>query len=131
MKKTKQRVAGIAASAMVASAAIVTPMAVSAATPSSMTASRPRVAGYTIRVERQKAIATVLGTTPDQLEQTLKDTTLKQLIAQKGLSNKDFAQKVRAEVTQELKALGYSDEQINGSLKGGKGGLKKHHGDLD
>jgi hypothetical protein len=76
------------------------------------TTSSTHISRYAHSETRLNAEAIVLGTTPTNLENTLKTTTLKQLLASKGLTAKQFHSQVKAEVTKELKADGYTTAQI-------------------
>jgi len=66
--------------------------------------------------------------TTDQLIATLKTTSMKDLISQKGLSKDAFKQQVQAEVINELKAQGYSSDQLTNFQNKDHG--KKHHKDI-
>lgn len=62
--------------------------------------------------EKQDAVAAVLNTTAANVQQAHKDHTFKQLIQNAGLTNKTFAEKVKAQLTADLEAKGYSQDQI-------------------
>ena len=71
-----------------------------------------KIAREVIQSDRLDAQAKVLGMTKDQLVSSLKSTTMKDLISQKGLTKDAFKQQVQSEVINELKAQGYSSDQI-------------------
>ena len=71
-----------------------------------------RIAREVIQSDRINAQAKVLGMTTDQLLSSLKTTSLKDLLNQKGLARDAFKQQVQAEVINELKNQGYSPEQL-------------------
>lgn len=84
------------------------------------------IARYTVRTERTNAMAQVLNTTPPQLEITLKSKTLPQVIKSDGLTKSTFRQKLKAQLSSDLSALGYSQAQINAAINhSGKHG-KRH-----
>ena len=87
-----------------------------------------KIAREVIQSDRLNAQAKVLGMTTDQLIATLKTTSMKDLISQKGLSKDAFKQQVQAEVINELKAQGYSSDQLTNFQNKDHG--KKHHKDI-
>ena len=87
-----------------------------------------KIAREVIQSDRLDAQAKVLGMTKDQLVSSLKSTTMKDLISQKGLTKDAFKQQVQSEVINELKAQGYSSDQITNLQNKDHG--KKHHKDI-
>ena len=87
-----------------------------------------KIAREVIQSDRLDAQAKVLGMTKDQLVSSLKSTTMKDLISQKGLTKDAFKQQVQSEVINELKAQGYSSDQITNFQNKDHG--KKHHKDI-
>jgi len=71
-----------------------------------------RIAREVIQSDIINAQAKVLGMTTDQLLSSLKTTSLKDLLNQKGLARDAFKQQVQTEVINELKNQGYSPEQL-------------------
>ena len=71
-----------------------------------------RISRYVIVSDRKDAQASVLGLTRAQLIDRLKTTTLKQLVANKGLTQDDFMSQVKATVATELANQGYTSAQI-------------------
>ena len=87
-----------------------------------------KIAREVIQSDRLDAQAKVLGMTKDQLVSSLKSTTMKDLISQKGLTKDAFKQQVQSEVINELKSQGYSSDQITNFQNKDHG--KKHHKDI-
>lgn len=69
------------------------------------------------RQERLDAEAKVLNTTTDNIEAAHKNHTFKQLLSQAGLTHKTFMQKMKDQLTSDLEAKGYSQEQITIALQ--------------
>lgn len=67
--------------------------------------------------ERQDAVAEVLNTTPTNVQAAHKNHTLHQLISQAGLTKQTFDQKVKDQLTADLEAKGYSQDQITIALQ--------------
>jgi hypothetical protein len=101
-------------SAAVVSLAGVGSLAVASA--DSTTSSQNRLPSYTMREDRLTAQAEVLGTTPSNLETTLKTETMKQLLASKNLTAAEFHADVKAQLTKDLEAQGYSSTQVTKAL---------------
>ena len=87
-----------------------------------------KIAREVIQSDRLDAQEKVLGMTKDQLVSSLKSTTMKDLISQKGLTKDAFKQQVQSEVINELKSQGYSSDQITNFQNKDHG--KKHHKDI-
>ena len=71
-----------------------------------------RISRYVIVSDRKDAQASVLGLTRAQLIDRLKTTTLKQLVANKGLTQDEFMSQVKATVATVLANQGYTSAQI-------------------
>lgn len=69
------------------------------------------------RQERLDAVAEVLNTSTSNVQTARHDHTLKQLITNAGLTKKTFDQKVKAQLTSDLEAKGYSQSQITIALQ--------------
>jgi hypothetical protein len=64
------------------------------------------------RQERLDAVADVLDTTTTNVQAAHKDKTFTTLVSKAGLTKETFAAKVKAELTTDLEAKGYSQDQI-------------------
>lgn len=69
------------------------------------------------RTERQVAAAAVLNTTTANIQAAHHNHTFKQLLQQNNLSPKSYAQKLKAELTKDLEAKGYSQQQVTIALQ--------------
>lgn len=67
--------------------------------------------------DRQEAVAQVLGTTTANVKTAHTNKTMKQLIANAGLQRKTFNQKVKAQLTTDLEAQGYTQDQVTIALQ--------------
>jgi hypothetical protein len=85
-----------------------------AATPpmKSTTIGTSGISRTTFKQDRLEAVAQVLNTSTTAVQTAHKDKTFAQLIADADLTKKTFAQKVKAELTSELEAQGYSQDQV-------------------
>lgn len=62
--------------------------------------------------DRLEAVAQVLGTSTANVQSARKNHTLSQLVSGAGLTKQSFTQKVKSQLTTELKAQGYSQDQV-------------------
>ncbi|MDB5184284.1 MAG: hypothetical protein JWN38_92 [Candidatus Saccharibacteria bacterium] len=110
--------------ASLAALAVSTAGVVDAATitPSTTTNTTKTVGSSTIprdvfRAQRLSAEATILNTTPSAIQTARKDKSFEQLLTKAGLTHKTFRAKVKAQLTTNLKAKGYSQDQITIALQ--------------
>jgi SOS response regulatory protein OraA/RecX len=108
---------GLAAGGAAASLVVAN---VHAATSTSPTTSRQGIARYTVKSDRLAAEAEVLGMSTADLQNALKTQTMKQVLAGKGLTRQQFADKVKTRLQSDLAAQGYSQDQINRALSHAK-----------
>jgi|GEM_PF-2429582 len=69
------------------------------------------------QTERLDAVAKVLNTSPSNIQTAHKDKTISQLIKSAGLTKETFHEKVKAQLTADLQAQGYSQSQITIALQ--------------
>jgi hypothetical protein len=67
--------------------------------------------------ERLDAVAEVLNTTTANVQAAHKNKTFATLLTNAGLTKKTFAEKVKAELTTDLEAQGYSSDQVTIALQ--------------
>jgi hypothetical protein len=67
--------------------------------------------------ERLDAVSQVLNTTTTSVQTARKDKTLSELISNAGLTKKTFDQKVKTQLTSDLEAKGYSQDQVTIALQ--------------
>ena len=89
----------------------------SAATPSNGDVGKSDIPRSVFRQERLDAVAQVLDTSTTNVQNAHKDKTLSSLISSAGLSKKTFAQKVKTQLTSDLEAKGYSQDQVTIALQ--------------
>jgi uncharacterized membrane protein YqiK len=120
MIKTRYVLASLAGTAAITLGAIG---AVSADTPnnSSGNIGNSGILRTTFRQDRLNAVAQVLNTTTANIKTAHSNKDLEQLISNSGLTRKTFREKVKSNVTSELKAQGYTQSQITAAFQ------HKHH----
>ncbi|HEX4774076.1 MAG TPA: hypothetical protein VH234_00995 [Candidatus Saccharimonadales bacterium] len=89
----------------------------SADSPASTTQSSTLIARSVVRSDKLQAMAGALNLTTAQVQTDLKTHNLKQVIANAGLTQATFRQKVQAQLTSELQGQGYSQTQIDNALQ--------------
>ncbi len=114
MKKFSLITASVAGTAVMAVAGFGV---ASAATTSNGNVGTSGIPRATFRQERQDAVAQVLGTTTANVQAAHKAKTMDDLISKAGLTKQTFAQKVKAQLTTDLTAKGYSQDQITIALQ--------------
>ncbi len=129
MKKSLLVTASLLGSGIIAATSIGVVAAAPNSTANVGTSGIPRTV---FQQEKQDAVAEVLNTTTANVQAARKDHTLKQLISNAGLTPKTFAQKVKTQLTTDLEAKGYSQEQVTIALQHKQIGrlhhkIKAHH----
>lgn len=71
----------------------------------------------TFKQDMLSATAQVLNTTTTQVQAARKNHTFSQLLKNAGLTRQTFRQKLKAQLTSELKGQGYSQDQITIALQ--------------
>jgi len=69
------------------------------------------------RQEQLSVVAHVLNTTTTDVQAAHKNKTMAQLISQAGLTKQTFRQQVKAQLTSDLEAKGYSQDQVTLALQ--------------
>jgi SOS response regulatory protein OraA/RecX len=67
--------------------------------------------------ERLQAASEVLNTSTSSIQTARKDHTVKQLISSAGLNDKEYAQKLKTQLSSDLEAKGYSQSDITIALQ--------------
>jgi predicted naringenin-chalcone synthase len=98
----------------------------SLASASTASPNNQRISHYQIQQDRLSAEATVLGLTESELTTELQSSSLKDIIAAKGLTKADFRKQVQAQIKTELASQGYSQTQID-KWSSHPGGKQHHH----
>jgi hypothetical protein len=115
MTKLKYIAAGTASAVVIASGLWVG--VASAASPTSTTVGRSGIPKSVFKTDRLDAAATVLNTTPANVQAAHKNKTLSLLISSAGLTKKTFAEKVKAQLTTDLENGGYTQSQVTIALQ--------------
>lgn len=89
----------------------------SAATPGSGNIGKSDIPRSVFRQERLDAVSQVLDTSTTNVQTARKDKTLSNLISSAGLTKKTFDQKVKTQLTSDLEAKGYSQDQVTIALQ--------------
>ena len=96
---------------------------------SGLASAAPATNNYTppsvLKSERIDAEAQVLNTTPANIQTAIKNKTLKQLVTNAGLTRATFNQKLKAQLTTDLEAKGYTPAEVTSDL-----GHHKHIGHI-
>jgi len=98
----------------------------SLASASTVSSNNQRISRYQIQQDRLSAEATVLGVTESELTTELQSSSLKDIIAAKGLTKAEFRKQVQAQIKTELSSQGYSQTQID-KWSSHHGGKQHHH----
>jgi SOS response regulatory protein OraA/RecX len=116
----------VAAASIVAAGSLVAVGSgvVSAATPTTTTA-KSGIARYTVMSDRLNAESEVLGMSNAQLETALQTSSFSSVLTSKGFTKDTFRTKVKAEISSELLAQGYSQAQVTKAM------THMHHHHMD
>lgn len=114
MKKLSIVTAGIlgAGALVIASVGIA-----SAATPSNPNVGTSGIPRSIFREERLDAAAEVLNTTTANIQAAHKNKTFATILSNAGLTKQTYAQKLKTELTSDLEAKGYTQDQITIALQ--------------
>ncbi|MEI7674326.1 MAG: hypothetical protein WCI60_01155 [bacterium] len=96
------------------------------ASASTVSSNNQRISRNQIQQDRLSAEATVLGVTESELTTELQSSSLKDIIAAKGLTKAEFRKQVQAQIKAELASQGYSQTQID-KWSSHPGGKQHHH----
>lgn len=99
----------------------------SAATTTSGTIGTSGIPRSVFREERLQATAEVLNTSTSNVQAAHKNKTFKQLITNAGLTQKTFAQKLKAQFTTDLESKGYTQDQVTIALQHRTIARLRHH----
>jgi len=112
-----KRLAVVASSLAGTGILVITGMGVASASTNNGTIGTSGIPRTVFSQERLDAVAEVLNTSTANVQAAHKDKTFSALISKAGLTKKTFAQKVKAQLTTDLEAKGYSQDQVTIALQ--------------
>jgi hypothetical protein len=117
MKKIHLTALGLASAGVIGASAIGVASAIGASTTSNTNVGKSGIPRTVFKEERQDAADEVLNTTTANIQAAHKAKTFSTLLSSAGLTKTTYSNKLRAQLTSDLEAKGYTQDQITIALQ--------------